>query len=235
MYFFKILICSIVSLGIIFILTKLMGRKQISQLSLFDYIVGITIGSIAAEMATAIEDKWIEPLLAMIIYGGVAFLISIISNKKMKFRNFVSGRPVTIIDNGNIYEENLCKSKLDINELLELCRTQGYFNIADIQTAIFEANGSLSILPKSTIRPCNPTDLSLSPEQEQIPLNVIIDGNLIMKNIIRLGIDEKWIERELHKQGFNNVKNIFLATCDNKLELSVYVKLGKVTAIDYFK
>ena len=145
----KVIILSLVSETVLFILTKLMGDKQISQLTMFDYIIGITIGSIAAEMATALESDYSEPLTAMIVYALVAVAISILSSKSIKFRRFLYGTSLILLDNGILYKENFKTAKLDINEFLVQCRTSGFFNINDIQTAILESNGKISFLPKA--------------------------------------------------------------------------------------
>lgn len=118
----KIVALSLGSVIFLFILTKLMGNKEMSQLSMFDYIIGITIGSIAAEMATALENDFMQPLVAMAVYAIVAIIISILSYKSLKFRRISSGDCLILLDNGEIYRDNLKKAKLDLNEFLMQCR-----------------------------------------------------------------------------------------------------------------
>lgn len=149
MLIFKIILLSLGSIVILFILTKLMGNREMSQLSMFDYVVSITIGSIAAEMSTSLEDNFVEPAIAMIVYGLVATAISYFTCKSIKVRRVVSGRGKVLYDNGKLYRKNFIKSKLDLNEFLMQCRINGYFNLADIQTAILESNGRISFLPVS--------------------------------------------------------------------------------------
>lgn len=119
----KIVALSLGSVIFLFILTKLMGNKEMSQLSMFDYIIGITIGSIAAEMSTALENDFMQPLVAMAVYAVVSIIISLLSYKSMKIRRLVSGNSLILLDNGEIYIDNLKKAKLDINEFLMQCRT----------------------------------------------------------------------------------------------------------------
>ncbi len=119
----KIVALSLGSVIFLFILTKLMGNKEMSQLSMFDYIIGITIGSIAAEMSTALENDFMQPLVAMAVYAVVSIIISLLSYKSMKIRRLVSGNSLILLDNGEIYRDNLKKAKLDINEFLMQCRT----------------------------------------------------------------------------------------------------------------
>ena len=148
----QVLITSAVSLAVLFLLTKLMGNKQVSQLSMFDYIIGISIGSIAAEMATELENPE-NSLAAMIVYGVIAFLVSVISQRSTKVRKVMSGRPLVIMDNGIIYRENLKKARIDLSDFLTQCRTSGYFDLNQIQTAVMEYNGAISFLP---VRPLLP-------------------------------------------------------------------------------
>lgn len=222
----KIIVLSLVSIVVLFILAKLMGYKQMSQLSMFDYVNGITIGSIAAELSTAIDDNYIEPLLAMIIYGIIAYLFSFATEKSVKMRRFLTGRAIVLIDDGKIYEDNLSKSRLDIDDLLAELRNNGFFNPSDIQIAIMETNGKISILPKSTVRPLNPADVNITPVQQKTPSNVILDGNIMKDNLKFTGNNETWLKKQLHSQGITDIKNIFLATCDDKNNLSVFIKVS---------
>ena len=123
----KIAFLSFSSLIFLFILTKLMGNKEMSQLSMFDYIIGITIGSIAAEMSTALESNFMQPVVAMAVYALVSIIISVLSYKSIKIRKIVSGSSLILLDNGELYRDNLRKAKLDLNEFLMLCRTSRIF------------------------------------------------------------------------------------------------------------
>lgn len=235
MVIFKIILLSLGSIVVLFFLTKLMGNREISQLNMFDYIVGITIGSIAAEMSTSLEDNFWEPVVAMVVYGIVATGISYLTCKSIKFRRFVSGKGRILLDNGRFYRKNFVKAKLDINEFLMQARINGYFNIADIQTAILEPNGKISFLPISSKRPVTPEDLNTTPPYENTVINVIVDGVLLMENLNKTGNNMKWLEKELKKQNITNIKDVFLATCDNNKNLSVYVKWQKENKHDFFE
>ena len=136
----KIVALSFGSVIFLFILTKLMGNKEMSQLSMFDYIIGITIGSIAAEMSTALENDFMQPVVAMAVDAIVSIIISILSYKSIKIRRIISGNSLILFDNNELYRNNLKKAKLDLNEFLMQCRTAGYFSLSDIQTAILEPN-----------------------------------------------------------------------------------------------
>ncbi|MDR2531887.1 MAG: DUF421 domain-containing protein [Oscillospiraceae bacterium] len=231
----KIIWLSLFSLAVLFIITKLIGNKQISQLSVFDYIIGITMGNIAAEMATSITDSWVEPLTAMLVYGFVAFMMSIISLKSLKARKLLWGRSLIIYQNGKLFEKNLLKAKLDITEFLMMCRTGGYFNLADVGTAILEANGQLSFIPVAARRPATPADLSLFPKQEEVVVNIVLDGKVLDVNLKYIGKNRIWLTDILNSQGFDNVAQISLATCDGSGDVSVYQKMPKSQTKDLFE
>lgn len=225
MNLFKVLLTSIGSIVMLFALTKLIGNKQISQLSLFDYINGITIGSIAAEMATSLEMDFLMPMLAMTIYALSAFTLSLIASKSIKARRFINGKAIILFDNGKLYFDNFKRSKLDINEFLTQCRVGGFFDLSQIQTAIFEPNGSISILPKAEYRPLNPTDINLQLPKEKAPINLIVGGDVLEENLKRCGRDKNWLSDRLKAQGVKNPSGVYLACINSSDELEVYVKI----------
>lgn len=217
----KVLLTSLLSVGALFAITKIMGHKQMSQLDFFDYISGITIGSIAAELATELEEP-LKPLIAIAVYGAVAVLLSKITSLFPKSRKYINGTPTILMNNGKLYRENLKKAKLDLSEFMVMCRQQGYFNLSDIQTAVFEFNGKLSILPVSKKRPANPEDLNLSPAPEFIHTEVIMDGRILDENLKRMGLDDKWLQKQLNAQGYKKADEVFLALCDENNQLTVF-------------
>ncbi|MGN1482030.1 YetF domain-containing protein [Porcipelethomonas sp.] len=217
----KLILTSLLSAAALFIIAKIMGHKQIAQLDFFDYISGITIGSIAAELATELEKPW-KPLIAMIIYGAIAFILSIMTNKLPKIRKYVNGSPTIIMNDGKLYRNNMKKAKLDLSEFMVMCRQAGYFNLNDIQTAVFEYNGKLTILPVSSKRPVNPADMNLNPQPEYISTEVIMDGRILDENLKRLGLDLKWLQKQLEIQGYHNAKEIYLGVCDSSNNLSLF-------------
>lgn len=217
----KVLLTSLLSVGALFAIAKIMGHKQMSQLDFFDYISGITIGSIAAELATELEEP-LKPLIAIAVYGAAAILLSKITSLFPKTRKYINGSPTILMNNGKLYRENLKKAKLDLSEFMVMCRQQGYFNLSDIQTAVFEFNGKLSILPVSKKRPANPEDLNLSPAPEFIHTEVIMDGRILDENLKRMGLDDKWLQKQLNAQGYKKAEEVFLALCDENNQLTVF-------------
>ncbi len=225
----------VLSIIVLFILTKLMGNKQLSQLSMFDYIIGISIGSIAAECS--FENEHPERMVvAMLIYALSAYAVSIITGKSTHMRKLLIGKPLILFDNGKLYRENLKKARIDISDFLTHCRNQGYFDLSKLRTAVFEYNGSLSLLPVDTDRPLTPSDVQLQPQQEEIMLNVILDGHINDVNLKKAGFERVWLEKQLHKQGYTNVKEIFLGMADTvKKTLRLYPMNVKNQTLDPFE
>ncbi len=217
-----IIVLSIASIVELFILCKLMGYRQLSQLSMFDYVNGITIGNIAAEMATSLDDSFVEPMTAMIVYALAALLLSWWSSKSIRARRIISGRPTVLLNNGQLFEKNFRKAKIDLNEFLAQCRINGYFDISQLESAILEENGHISFLPKSGNRPLTPSDMQLTPDRDTLVANIIIDGHIMQKNLKASGKDEKWLSSQLQIYGISDIKDVFLATCDLNQQFTVY-------------
>lgn len=220
MVLLRVFITSIASLAALFLLTKLMGNKQVSQMNLFDYIVGISIGSIAAEMATELDAPQ-NSLLAMAVYAVAAVFISILTDKSLAARRVMNGKPLILMNNGEIFKENLKKAKMDTSEFLMYCRIGGYFDLSQIQTALLEHNGTVTFLPVELQRPATPADFSLQPPQAQMQTPVILDGEMLTDNLQRIGKDSVWLHHMLEQQGFQHPEDILLAMADGN-QLTVY-------------
>lgn len=205
----KLILTSLLSVVALFIITKIMGHKQVAQLDFFDYVSGITIGSIGAELATELESPE-KPLIALIVYGIASALLNYLTTKLPRTRKYINGSPTILMNGGKMYRDNLKKAKLDLSEFMLLCRERGYFNLEEIQTAVFEHNGQLSILPRSANRPLSPDDLNLKPNQASMGVEVIMDGRVLGENLSRMGRDENWLTKQLKSQKYSNAKEIFL-------------------------
>lgn len=222
MEFLKLFLTSVLSAVTLFLIAKLMGHKQMAQLDFFDYITGITIGSIAAELATELEKPW-KPFVAILVYGIIAITLTFVTSKMPRLRKYINGTPTIIMNKGKIHRENMKKAKLDLTEFMVMCRQEGYFNLNDIEIAVFEYNGRLTILPKSTKRPINPNDINIVPPPEYINVELIMDGRILHENLKRMGLDINWLNQELKCQGYKNAKDIILALCDNNHQLTLFV------------
>ena len=205
----KVILTALLSVASLFIITKIMGHKQVAQLDFFDYVSGITIGSIGAELATELEKPY-KPLIALAIYGLASLLLNLLAHKIPRTRKYINGTPTILMNDGNLYRKNLKKAKLDLSEFMLLCREQGYFDLDEIQTAIFEHNGKLSILPKAANRPATPDDLKITAKATHIGVEVIMDGRVMGENLSRMGRDVNWLTKQLNIQGYKDAKEIFL-------------------------
>ena len=217
----KVILTSLLSAAMLFLIAKILGHKQVAQLDFFDYITGITIGSIAAELATELE-KPLKPLTAMVVYGIIAYLLSVISSKLPRTRKYINGTPTIIMNNGKLYRANMKKAKLELSEFMMMCRQLGYFDLNEIQTAVFEYNGRLSVLPVSDKRPIQPADMHLSPAPASICAEIIMDGRILGENLRRMGLDDKWLSKQLADQGFKTAGDIFLGVCDRNHQLTLF-------------
>lgn len=212
---------TLLSIVVLFLLEKAMGSKQVSQMTLFDYVTGITIGSIAAELATELEEP-VRPLTALVIYGVAAVAISVITSKSLKARAVVNGKPLVLLENGVIYRDNLKKARLDLSEFLTYCRIGGWFDLNQLQSAVLEHNGAVSFLPKEKDRPATPTDLDLNPKQSQVQTPFVMDGKLLTDNVRQAGKEESWVHRSLLRQGYRDEKEVLLALWDGGEKLTVF-------------
>ena len=174
----NVFVASVVSLAVLFILTRLGGKRQIAQMNLFDYVNSITIGSIAAEMATNLE-QWYRPLTAMIVYGIAAFAVHYGTCKNRNVRLWLSGQAIPLMENGTIYKAELDRAKIDLNEFLAQARVAGYFDLNEVQCAMLETSGQISFLPKSFNRPVTPQDLAIQTDPASKWYDLVLDGKLI--------------------------------------------------------
>jgi uncharacterized membrane protein YcaP (DUF421 family) len=216
------IIRALISLTTLFLVTKLLGKKQVSQLSLFDYVIGISIGNFAAEMTINMDSQYANGLTAIIVFGLIAYLVSYITMKSMVLRRFFIGTPTILIQNGKLIEKNLKKVKFDVNDLLEECRSNGYFDLNQIEYALLEVNGKLSVLPKGEYSPVTIKDMKLKAIKQELVANVIIDSKIMPNNLKNMKKDVSWLEKELKVKGYKTLNNILLATVDINDKLTIY-------------
>jgi len=210
------------SLITLFLVTKMLGKKQVSQLSLFDYVIGISIGNFAAEMTINLESNEINGIWAVVLFGLFAYAISYLTMKSIILRRFFMGTPTILIQEGKILEKNLKKVKFDVNDMLEEIRGSGYFDLSQVEYALMEANGKLSILPKAEYKPITPKDMNIKVNKEGLCSNVIIDGEIMHNNLFNINKDDKWIKKQLKVKGYSDISKILLATIDINEKIVVY-------------
>lgn len=222
--FLNICFRTILILIILFFITKMMGKKQISELNFFDYVVGITIGSIAADISLDIEKNMIAGIAALFIYGFISYIISFVSIKSILARRFFIGVPTVLVEKSKIIESGLKKSKIDVNDLLMEARENGYFNLDEIDYALMEVNGNISFLPKEKEKPVTKKDMKIKCNNEGLTVNAIIDSKYMANNMKAINKDKEWLDHELKVNGYDNYDNILLATIDNNYKVTIYEK-----------
>lgn len=229
----KIIISSIISVISLFTITKFLGKRQMAQLSLFDYVSSVVIGSIAAELAIHSTDSYIEPLVAMLIFTLFSYSISIITCKSYALRKFFEGHVILLYQEGQIFEKNLLRAKIDINEFLSACRVAGYFDLEEVHTIYLETDGKISVYPMAKNRPATPEDLNMAVKQNKPLPNVIIDGKILKETKEYIHKNDKWIYGQLKSNGIGDIKEVMLATYDfNKDKLNIYKRSYKAIKRD---
>ena len=211
-------------LVILFFLTKCMGKKQVSQMNIFDYLIGITIGSIAADISLDIKKNIIAGIISLIIYGLSGIIVTYLTLKNIRIRRLFSGVPTILIENGKIIEKNLFKEGIDINDLQEEARQSGYFDLSKVNYAVLETSGKISFLAYAKEEPVTKKDMKIKTKDESLCANIIIDGILLENNLKYMKKDKKWLARELTKRGYKDYKKILLFTLDNNDSITIYDK-----------
>lgn len=215
---------AIFSLVILFLVTRMIGKKQVSELSLFDYVISISIGNFAAEMTMNLDSQVLSGAISVVIFGLIAMIVSIITMKSIILRRFFIGTPTILIQDGKFIYKNLKRVKIDINDFLETARVAGYFDMSEIKYALMEVNGKISFMPKEEYAPVKINDMNIKASVKGLCANVIIDGKIMKKNLININKDEKWLLKELKIKGYNSLCNILLATVDINGKITIYKK-----------
>jgi len=212
----------------VLLVMRLMGKREVGQLSIFDLVVAIMIAEIAVFPIQDLNMPLYMGLIPMFILVGAEMFISYLCLYSRLLRRLVDGCPSVLISNGKIIEAELRRQRYNINDLMGQLREKGVFNIADVQYAVLETSGELSVLLKNTKRPIIPEDLNITPSSEDIPVPVILDGEVLIQNLEYLSVDRSWLEGELKSHGLK-AEDILYASldCRGKLYLSPKKPLSK--------
>ncbi|AVD54542.1 hypothetical protein BEH_24575 (plasmid) [Priestia filamentosa] len=208
--FWEMILRTTLSFIVLLILARLLGKKQMSQLTFFNYITGITIGSIAADIAGETKTPFFNGLISLIWWSALTALIGYIGMKSSKSRILIDDEPTIVIKEGKILENAMKSIRLNIDDLSMLLREQGVFSTQDVNYAILEPNGKLSILKKINEQTATKKDLNItSAPPSHIPTEVIADGKLLEDNLKRLNVSKGWINKRLKDQGIHSVEEVF--------------------------
>mgnify|MGYP003437516964 FL=1 len=211
---------AVLFLVVLFVITKILGKKQISQLSMFEYVTGITIGNIGAEVVTGLEQKVSIGIIALVATAAIPYLSSLITMKSKKARDLIDGQGTVFIKDGKIMEDNLKKEKITIDELLEMLRKKDVFQVSEVEYAVLEAAGVLNVLLKKEYRPLTPKDLNMKVANEKEPQTVIMDGEILDESLATIGRSRGWLHTELQKLGVT-IENVFLGQLNSYGEATV--------------
>lgn len=222
-----VIIRSVISFFTLLLLVRLIGKQQISQLNFFDYVVGITIGSIASTISVQINENTTASLAGMAVWAILAILLGYLGMHNVRIRKIVGGEATVVIENGKVLEEHLNKIRIPLEELISELRTQGVFNISDVEFALFEPGGKLSIQKKSPKQPATPEDLNLATQYNGLPTNLIMDGVVLTDALRSLKLSNAWLRHQLNKQKLQNIEDISLAQLDTMGNLYVDLKGDK--------
>lgn len=214
----KVLLFSTVSFAVLFLFSKLLGKKQIAQLDFVDYAIGISMGSIAADMAFDIDEPWYHFVIAMAVFFVLDLAISFIGRKGPLMKRILKGKPVVVIYEGKLLYENLKKSKLDVNDLLAMCREKGYFDLKQIAFALFETSGQLSVMPIGEERPAVTKDLPIEITRATLPNYLVIDGRVSDSGLNEINKNREWLYAQLAVSSEKELENILLAAYDDNAQ-----------------
>ena len=218
---------AVIAFVVVLLMARWLNKEQLSQLTFYDWIVSITIGSIAANLATDPEGRTLEHVVVLVVFSAAAYLTGMITEKSRPLRKLIEGEPTVVIHNGRILEHNMAKLHYNLDNLLSQLRDKNVFNIEDVEFALLEGNGGLSVLLKSQKRPVTPADLNIPTSYEGISSEIIVDGQVIYQNLKQNQLDEQWLIAELKKRGYNSPRDIVFASLSSDGQLYIDDKRDK--------
>ena len=206
------------------ILSKLIGIKIISQMNFFDFIVGVSVGSMIAKIIIDKDHVVFSGIVALITFALLTISTSYLNLKSYMARRIINAKTLILIENGRIIDKNMKRLSITINELMMKLREKDVFNLEDVQFAIMESNGQLSVLIKSNKKPITPYDMDLKVKSSSLIDDIIIDGKIIDKNLEIVGVDKSWLQSELKRKNINNIEDVFYAGIDKNKKLIISEK-----------
>ncbi|MDD4496177.1 MAG: DUF421 domain-containing protein [Eubacteriales bacterium] len=207
------------------VVMRLMGKRQIGELQPYELATAIMISELAAVPMQDMGIPLLNGLIPILVLLTGQVIISFLSLKFNKLRGIICGKPIVLIEKGKILEDNLRKELYNLNDLIEQLRSSNVANIADVEFAVLETSGQLSVIPKSQKRPLSPADMNVPTEYEGLPHPLIIDGRLIEKNLESVGHSLDWLNKELKAKGIKTIADVFFASLDTSGFLYVQAKL----------
>lgn len=208
----------------ILFIARILGRQQVAQLTMHEYINGITFGSIAATLATDLNERTWVHLVGLFIFGGLTLLMSYISLKNRAASKILQGEPILVIQDGHILEKNLLRFHYTVDDLNHLLRKKDVFNIMDVKYAILETTGEISVVKVAQKENVKAGDMFLHTTQEELSTEIIVTGNIINQNLKKRNVTFEWLMGELKRLGVKDIKDIYFATLDNNNHIYIDYK-----------
>lgn len=209
--YLNVLFRSIITYFVLLLFTRIMGKKQLSQLTYFDYIVGITIGSIAAAASVDRHIDVFQSCFSIIVWSLLTVLISIATLKSIKLRLWIDSEPLVIINKGKVIYKNMKRAKYNIGDLLMQLRNKDIFYITDVEMAILEPDGKLSVLKKAEKTSVTIEDMNIKKPKTGMMVEIILDGNILSNHLSQIKKDEKWVVSQLKSRNIYNIKDVVFA------------------------
>lgn len=216
-----IILQTLIAFFAILFITRILGRQQVAQLTVYEYINGITFGSIAATVATDLGQSTWGHIIGLFLFGSLTLLIGYIAKKKRNFSKVIQGEPVLVIQDGHIFEKNLSRFHYTVDDLTHLLRKKDVFNITDVKYAILENTGELSILKVAQKENVKVEDMNLKINQEELDTDIIVTGNIIYENLKKRNITVKWLTSQLKMMGVRDIKDIYYASLDKDKKIYI--------------
>ncbi len=215
---------TLVAFVLLMAVLRLMGRKAISQMTFIDFGVAVTLGSVTADLAIGNNHNELAVAVVLVSFGLIVLFIDYLHIKSYKFRRFINSEPLTVIENGELNNKNMRRTHLTIADLNAVLREKNIFNIADVEFAVLESDGELSVLQKSQKKPLTPSDLNLPTTYNGLTADLILDGRIMNENLSSVNLDENWLKNELKTQGIGNYRDVFYAGLDTSGKLYISLK-----------
>ncbi|GMQ61902.1 DUF421 domain-containing protein [Vallitalea maricola] len=203
------------------IFTRLLGKQQVSQLTLFEYILGITIGSMASTLTTDLSSSAWPHWVGLVVWVTLVFLVQLLAIKFPIVSEYINGKPRVLIANGKILEKNLKQLRYSLFELLEQLRINNIFDISQVEFAILETNGQLTVLKKSQFQTLTPNDMNISTDYIGLSKELIYNGVILEHNLNKVNLDEKWLIDQLKTRGIKSPLEVYLAVLKTSGELYI--------------
>lgn len=199
---------------VLLVLSRIMGRKMISQMTLFDFVVGVMAGTVAGSASIVMEAPLLSSVTGLVTITVLTVLIGTLAIKSFAFRKFINSEPVILIENGKIVNKNMKKIRFSLDELMMHLREKDIFNVADVEFALLETDGKMSVLPKSQKKAVTPEDLNLHSKYKGLTKDLVLDGRIMDENLEDIKLNEKWLTEELRKNGVDKIQDVFYAGLD---------------------